>query len=300
MWQFVAFRAVQGLGAGALFPVALAVIGDMFDADERGKYQGLVGAIFGLSSVIGPAIGGVITDTVGWHWVFFVNLPLGAVVFTVVWRVMPSFRPAGARPRIDYLGASVLAASLVPILVGLTNKQTGNWGDPAVGGLIVLGLAVAAIFVWVESRASEPIVPLGLFRTRSFTISVIAMFFASMAFFAPVVFLPRWFQVVGGASATQSGYQILALLGGLIISAMASGQIVARTGRYKLLALSAAALAVPVSGSWPGRGPARAISSRRSSPTSSPPSTARSRSRRRARSRSASWRPRSCSSSCRS
>src|SRR5205823_4563721 len=198
MWQFVAFRAIQGLGAGALFPVALAVIGDMFDASERGKYQGLVGAIFGLSSVIGPAIGGVITDTVGWHWVFFVNLPLGAVVFTVVWRVMPSFRPAGARPRIDYLGASVLAASLVPILVGLTNKQTGNWGDPAVGGLIVLGLAVAAIFVWVESRASEPIVPLGLFRTRSFTISVIAMFFASMAFFAPVVFLPPWFQVVGG------------------------------------------------------------------------------------------------------
>src|SRR2546429_7595830 len=238
MWQFVAFRAVQGLGAGALFPVALAVIGDMFDASERGKYQGLVGAIFGLSSVIGPAIGGVITDTVGWHWVFFVNLPLGAVVFTVVWRVMPSFRPAGARPRIDYLGASVLAASLVPILVGLTNKQTGNWGDPAVGGLIVLGLAVAAIFVWVESRASEPIVPLGLFRTRSFTISVIAMFFASMAFFAPVVFLPRWFQVVGGAGATQSGYQILALLGGLIVSAILSGQLVARTGRYKPLALA--------------------------------------------------------------
>src|SRR5437773_1031923 len=324
MWQFVAFRAVQGLGAGALFPVALAVIGDMFDPSERGKYQGLVGAIFGLSSVIGPAIGGVITDTVGWHWVFFVNLPLGAVVFTVVWRVMPSFRPAGARPRIDYLGASVLAASLVPILVGLTNKQTGNWGDPAVGGLIVLGLAVAAIFVWVESRASEPIVPLGLFRTRSFTISVIAMFFASMAFFAPVVFLPRWFQVVGGASATQSGYQILALLGGLIISAMASGQSPARASarvwsrscrarcpqlcphrwqpasavRRRVRSVSSRALVTSVRRSWPRRRPARAISSRRSSPTSSPPSTARSRSRRRARSRLASWRPRSCLSSC--
>ena len=240
MWQFVAFRAVQGLGAGALFPVALAVIGDMFDASERGKYQGLVGAIFGLSSVIGPAIGGVITDTVGWHWVFFVNLPLGAIVFVVIWRALPTFRPAGARPRIDYLGASVLAAALVPILVGLTNKQSGNWSDPAVGGLIVLGIAIAAVFVWIESRASEPVVPLGLFRNRSFTLSVIAMFFAAMAFFAPVVFLPRWFQVVGGASATQSGYQILALLGGLIISAVASGQIVARTGRYKLLTLGAA------------------------------------------------------------
>src|SRR5207245_2284733 len=163
MWQFVAFRAVQGLGAGALFPVALAVIGDMFDASERGKYQGLVGAVFGLSSVIGPAIGGVITDTVGWHWVFFVNLPLGAIVFTVIWRALPTFRPAGARPKIDYLGASVLAGALVPLLVGLTNKQSGNWTDPAVGGLILLGLAIAAVFVFVESRASEPIVPLGLF-----------------------------------------------------------------------------------------------------------------------------------------
>jgi EmrB/QacA subfamily drug resistance transporter len=240
MWQFVAFRGIQGLGAGALFPVALAVIGDMFDASERGKYQGLVGAIFGLSSVIGPAIGGVITDTVGWHWVFFVNLPLGAIVFAVIWRALPTFRPAGARPTIDYLGASVLAGALVPLLVGLTNKQSGNWGDPAVGGLIVLGLAIATIFVFVESRASEPLVPLSLFRNRSFTISVIAMFAASMAFFAPIVFLPRWFQVVGGSSATQSGYQLLALLGGLIISAMGSGQIVARTGRYKLLALGGA------------------------------------------------------------
>ncbi|HYV22585.1 MAG TPA: MDR family MFS transporter [Candidatus Bathyarchaeia archaeon] len=241
MWQFVAFRGIQGLGAGALFPVALAVIGDMFDASERGKYQGLVGAIFGLSSVIGPAIGGVITDTVGWHWVFFVNLPLGAIVFAVIWRALPRFRPAAAAPKIDYLGASVLAAALVPLLVGLTNKQTGNWSDPAVGGLIALGLMVGAVFVAVESRASEPLVPLALFRNRSFTISVIAMFAASMAFFAPIVFLPRWFQVVQGSSATQSGYQLLALLGGLIISAMASGQIVARTGRYKILALGAAA-----------------------------------------------------------
>jgi EmrB/QacA subfamily drug resistance transporter len=240
MWQFVVFRGIQGLGAGALFPVALAVIGDMFDASERGKYQGLVGAIFGLSSVIGPAIGGIITDTVGWHWVFFVNLPLGAIVFTVIWRALPTFRPAGERPKIDYLGASVLAAALVPLLIGLTNKQSGNWGDPAVGGLIVLGLAIAAVFVFVESRASEPLVPLSLFRNRSFTISVIAMFAASMAFFAPIVFLPRWFQVVGGSSATQSGYQLLALLGGLIISAMGSGQIVARTGRYKLLVVGAA------------------------------------------------------------
>jgi len=239
MWQLVSFRALQGLGAGAIFPVALAVIGDLFDAAERGKYQGLVGAVFGLSSLIGPAIGGVITDTIGWQWVFFVNLPVGLVVFTVIWRALPSARPSGSAARIDYLGATVLVAALVPILIGLTNKQSAGWADLSVGGLIVAGLAITALFVWVESRAADPIVPLDLFRNRSFTISVIAMFMASMAFFAPVVFLPRWFQVVGGASATQSGYQILALLGGLIVSAILSGQIVARTGRYKMLALSA-------------------------------------------------------------
>src|SRR5256712_172646 len=176
MWQFVGFRAVQGLGAGALFPVALAVIGDLFDAAERGKYQGLVGAVFGVSSLIGPAIGGVITDTVGWQWVFFVNLPVGAVVFAVIWRTLPRVRPSAARPRVDYLGATVLVAALVPILVGLTNKQSGNWADPVVGGLILTGLAITGLFVWVESRAVEPIVPLELFRNRSFTMSVIAMF----------------------------------------------------------------------------------------------------------------------------
>src|SRR5216110_2028720 len=117
MWQLVGSRALQGLGAGALFPVALAVIGDLFDAAERGKYQGLVGAVFGLSSLIGPAIGGVITDTIGWHWIFFVNLPLGAIVFAVIWRALPTFRAAGARPKIDYLGAAVLAGALVPFLV---------------------------------------------------------------------------------------------------------------------------------------------------------------------------------------
>jgi EmrB/QacA subfamily drug resistance transporter len=239
MAQFVLYRGLQGLGAGALFPLALAVIGDLFEPAERGKYQGFVGAVFGLSSLIGPAIGGIITDTVGWHWVFLVNLPIGLVVFAVIWRALPSIRPTGAAPRIDYLGASALVAALVPILIGLTNKQSGQWTDPAVGGLIAAGLVLAALFVWIESRASEPIVPLELFRIRSFTVSVIAMFFVSMAFFTPIVFLPRWFQVVSGASATQSGYEILALLGGLIISATLSGQLVARTGRYKLLALSA-------------------------------------------------------------
>lgn len=241
MWQFVAFRSLQGLGAGALFPVALAVIGDLFEPTERGKYQGFFGAIFGLSSLVGPAIGGIITDTVGWRWVFFVNLPVGFVVFAVIWRTLPTIRSA-SRPRIDYLGASILVAGLVPILLGLTNKPNAPWTDPSVGGLIIAGLALAALFVFIESRTTEPIISLELFRIRSFALSVAAMFMVSIAFLVPIVFLPRWFQVVGGASAAQSGYQILALVGGLMLSAIGSGQLVARTGRYKPLALGAAAL----------------------------------------------------------
>jgi EmrB/QacA subfamily drug resistance transporter len=235
MWQFIAFRGIQGLGAGALFPVSLAIIGDIFAPSERGKYQGFFGAMFGIASLIGPFIGGYITDTFTWHWIFLVNLPLGLVVLSVIWRTLPSRIERGVKPTIDYLGAAVFVAAVVPILIGLTNKQFGEWTDPEVGGLLALGLGLAAIFVWVESRAEEPILPLGLFRIRAFAASVFAMFFAAMGFFAAVVFMPRWYQVVQGSPPTESGLQILPLLGGLIVSAIVSGQLVARTGRYKAL-----------------------------------------------------------------
>jgi EmrB/QacA subfamily drug resistance transporter len=239
MFQFIAFRGLQGLGAGALFPVALSIIGDIFSPSERGKYQGFFGAVFGLSSLIGPALGGIITDSVGWHWIFYVNVPIGAVVLYIIWRTLPSHHEPDADRHIDYLGAATFVAALVPILIGFSNKQSAEWTDPQVGGLIALGLALAAVFVWVESRAKEPILPLHLFRIRAFSASVIAIFLAAMGFFAVVVFLPRWFQVVAGASATESGYQILPLLFGLIVSAVGSGQLVARTGRYKLLIFAA-------------------------------------------------------------
>jgi EmrB/QacA subfamily drug resistance transporter len=248
MWQFLLFRGIQGLGAGALFPIALAIIGDIFAPSERGKYQGFFGAVFGLSSLIGPAIGGLITDNFGWNWIFYVNIPLGIVVLWIIWRTLPTHRENVADRSIDYLGAAFLVAALVPILIGFTNKQFGEWTDPDVGGLIAIGALFAAAFVWVESRASEPIVPLGLFRIRTFTASVIAMFLAAMGFFAAVVFLPRWYQVVLGSSATESGYQILPLLAGLIISAVTAGQVVARTGRYKTLI--AVALVLMAVGLW--------------------------------------------------
>jgi len=239
MWHLIGARGIQGLGAGALFPIALAVIGDLFSPSERGRYQGLFGAVFGLSVLIGPAIGGLLTDTVGWPFVFFFNLPIGAVVFYVVWRNLPSYHLGGDKPVIDYVGAALFTAALVPILIGLTNKQSADWTDPIVGGLILVGLVIGIVFLVAEARAREPIVPLELFRIRSFSISVAAFFLASFGFLAAVVFLPRWFQVVNGSSATESGYQILPLLGGLIISATAAGQLVARTGRYKALIFAA-------------------------------------------------------------
>jgi EmrB/QacA subfamily drug resistance transporter len=239
MWQFLAFRGLQGLGAGALFPIALAIIADIFAPSERGKYQGFFGAVFGVSFLLGPAIGGLITDNFGWHWIFFVNIPLGIVVLYVIWRTLPSHREEGADRHIDYLGAALLVGALLPILIGFTNKQFGEWTDSTVGGLILLGLVLTIVFVFVESRAHEPIVPLRLFRLRTFTASVLAIFLAAMGFFAAVVFLPRWFQFVLGSSATEAGYQLLPLVGGLIISAVGSGQFVARTGRYKTLIIVA-------------------------------------------------------------
>jgi EmrB/QacA subfamily drug resistance transporter len=240
-WLIVS-RGIQGLGAGALFPIALAIIGDIFAPSERGKYQGLFGAVFGISVLIGPAIGGLLTDTVGWQWVFYINLPVGAVAALLVWRYLPSYHLGGERPSIDYVGATLFATALVPILVGLTNKQSADWTDVSVGGLILIGSVILVSFIVWESRAKEPIVPLSLFRIRSFSVSVSAVFLAAFGFFAAVVFLPRWYQVVNGSSATESGYQILPLLAGVIISAVTSGQIVSRTGRYKWLVVTALVL----------------------------------------------------------
>lgn len=244
MWQLIAFRGIQGLGAGAIFPIALAIIGDLFSPRERGRYQGLFGAVFALSSIIGPALGGLLTDTVGWHWVFLVNLPVGIVALVVLWRLLPHVSHPEAVRSIDYLGAAVFTAAIVPFLLGLTNKQFGEWTDPAVGGLILLGLALGAAFVWVESRAAEPILPLELFRNRTVAGSIVATFLITFGFFGAVIFVPRWFQFVLGSSATISGYQMLPLMAGVMGSSIGSGLLVARTGRYKWLTVAAMAVSV--------------------------------------------------------
>ena len=235
MWQFVLFRGLQGLGGGAVFPLAIAVVADLYTPAERGKYLGFFGAVFGLSSIVGPAVGGIITDNFGWPWIFIVNVPIGLISLFVIYRLLPAIRHPEAARNIDYVGAALFTAAIAPILIGLSNRQAADWTDPWVGGMMALGFAFLAIFIWWESRFPEPIVPLSLFRIRTFTISVIAMFMAAFGFFSAIIFLPRWFQVVGGSSAAESGYQLLPLLGALIVSATLSGQIVARTQRYKVL-----------------------------------------------------------------
>ena len=238
MAELILFRGIQGLGAGSLFPISLAVIGDLFTPKERGKYQGLFGAVFGLSSIVGPFAGGFLTDTVGWHWIFYVNIPIGIVSLFVLARLLPTIRRPDASRNLDFLGAGVFIVAISTFLIGLTNKQTADWGTPEVGGLIGIGLLLGALFVLVESRAKEPIIPLDLFRNRTYTSSMLSTFLVSFGFFGAIVFLPRWFQFVAGSSARDSGLQILPLLAGLIVSSIIAGILVSRTGRYKIIILT--------------------------------------------------------------
>ena len=242
MWQFILARGLQGLGGGAVFPIAFAIIADLYPPEERAKYGALFGAVFGLSSVLGPLLGGYVTDTFGWPWIFFLNVPLGLVSLFVCWRLLPPIKHPESGRNIDYVGAALFAAALIPILLGLSNKRELDWTDPWVGGLIVVGLVIAAVFVWWELRAVDPIIQPRLFRDRTVSISIASMFLAAFGFFGAIVFLPQFFQVVRGMGATASGLNLLPLVFALIVGATVSGQIAARTGRYKELIFGAMAI----------------------------------------------------------
>jgi EmrB/QacA subfamily drug resistance transporter len=233
MWQLVLFRGIQGLGAGALFPIALAVIGDLFTPAERGKYQGLFGLVFGVAFLAGPAIGGFLTDHFSWHAIFYVNLPIGAIALAVIWRLLPNIKHAERVGKIDFAGVITLTLGLVPLLVGFTVAETSGFADPYFWGWIAISIVFLAIFVWVERRSPEPVIPLRLFRNRTFSSSMLAIFFATFGFGAVIIFLPLYFLIVQGVTYTDSGYRLLPFMFGLIVASIASGQIVARTGRYK-------------------------------------------------------------------
>jgi EmrB/QacA subfamily drug resistance transporter len=242
MWQLILFRGIQGLGAGSLFPISLAIIGDLFTPAERGKYQGLFGAVFGVSFIVGPALGGFLTDSISWHWVFYVNIPIGLISLFVISRLLPNVKNPNATRNLDYLGGLIFTIAIGFLLVGLTNKATGDWLEASVGGFIGIAVVLLAAFLFVESRAKEPIVPLDLWRGRVYSASMISTFFVSFAFFGAIIFLPRWFQSVRHETATNSGYLLFPLLIGLIGSSIVSGFIVARSGKYKAVIVAGLAL----------------------------------------------------------
>lgn len=234
-------RALQGLGSAALFTSAFAVVADIFAPADRGKYQGLFGACFALSSVVGPLVGGFLTDQLSWHWVFFVNLPLGAVAIAFVASRMPLLRrPRRHPPRIDYAGACCLSLSVVPFLVALSlGRSAGPGAAPTelVTALVITsGLALVG-FIFVEGRAPEPLLDLRLFENRVFTVGNLTSFIMGAAFLAAIVFLPLFMVNVVGLSATAAGLTLIPLTFGIVGGSVLSGQIVARVGRYKPIML---------------------------------------------------------------
>src|SRR5829696_2256927 len=235
MGMLILFRGIQGIGAGSLFPVALAVIGDLFTPAERGKYQGLFGAVFGIAFVAGPLIGGWLTENLSWHWIFYVNIPIGIGALVVIQRLLPNVKTRNATRNFDLIGGTIFTVSMIFLLVGMTNKQFGDWADPTVGGFIIVGIIGTLLFIVAERFAKEPIVPLDLWKGRTYSATMVSVFFAAFALFGASVFLPRCFQVVENFSPTNSGLAALPLMIGLIFSSIVSGLIVSRTGRYKWL-----------------------------------------------------------------
>ena len=233
MNQLIAFRAVQGLGGGVLLANAFVVVGDLFPAAERGKYQGFLAAVFGISSVIGPTLGGFITDTLSWHWIFYVNLPLGIPLLLLFARFFPSIRPAAQRPQLYVVGMAALVMVIVPLLLALSFAGVQyDWVSPQIIGLLAVASVMAAVFILVELRAPDPIMPLTIYRNRIVSISLFAAFGTGFGMFGGIVFIPLFFQGVLGASATSSGSFLTPMMLGVVVGAAVSGQLLSRIGGH--------------------------------------------------------------------
>ena len=233
MTQLIVFRAIQGVGAGGLIPLALAVIGNIVPPRDRGRYQGLIGAVFAAASIIGPAVGGFIVDNTTWRWIFYVNLPIGGVALLVIWITMP--RRRDVRPRsIDWLGAFVLALGTTSLLLGLVwGGRQYAWNSPHVVSALAVAVVLLVMFgVW-ERRVEEPILPFDILRNPIVLSSILCMGLIGMAMFGTIAYVPLFVQGVIGTSATSSGVVLTPLMLGAVTTSILSGQWVSRTGRYR-------------------------------------------------------------------
>jgi EmrB/QacA subfamily drug resistance transporter len=247
--QLIIFRAVQGIGAGAIMPIAFAIIGDIFPPAERGKWQGLFSGVFGLASIVGPALGGFITDNFSWRWIFYINLPLGAAALVVLFFTLPVFRNPRASRIIDYLGTVLLLIGVTPLLLGFSLAGDGPgqyaWDSwQIITCFAVAGAGTLAFIFWELFGAREPVLDLRLFKNGIFTISNLATVMMGAAMFGTILYIPLFLQYIVGVTATNSGSLLTPLMMGWVVASIISGQLLSRWGRYKILAIVGVVLTV--------------------------------------------------------
>jgi EmrB/QacA subfamily drug resistance transporter len=244
MTQLIVFRGIQGLGGGGLMVTAMAIVGDLVAPRDRGRYQGLFGAAFGVSTVAGPLLGGFFVDNLTWRWIFYVNLPIGILAVAVIGAVFQSRETSKRRHQIDYLGALVLTGALSAIVLYTSlGGTTYPWGSTPMLAMLASGIALLALFPFVEAHAAEPILPLELFRNRTYATTSAIGFVVGVSLFGSVTFLPLYLQVVKGHTPTASGLLMTPMMAGLLATSIASGYVISRTGRYRRFPIAGTALA---------------------------------------------------------
>lgn len=242
MEQLIAFRAIQGLGGGGLMALVFAIVGEVVPMKQRGKYQGYFGAVFAISSVAGPLLGGLFTDHLSWHWIFFINVPLGLLALYAISTKL--HLPVRRSPhRIDYTGAALLSVAAVSLLlVSVWGGLQYAWASPEIIGLAITAVVFAGLFIWQESRAAEPIIPLRLFKNDIFVTSILLSILSGIAMFASILYIPQYQQIVRGNSPTESGLLMLPLVLGILSASIISGRIISKTGKYRKFPLIGTAL----------------------------------------------------------